>query len=169
MADTQPQVPTHTPVGMWVGMAALAATMAVAGYIMAHRAPVQTLASMKNHQQVVLGEQTYMRACVSCHGIKMSGKPTWAPGVTSNKQAGTPLNADGLAWHLSDQHLFNAIATGIRVEGKNTRRIHDEGFAGKLSDKEIWALIAYFKTTWTARQVDSQKETTLRDHSTVGK
>ena len=36
---------------------------------------------------------------------------------------------------------------------------------GKLTDQEIWALIAYFKTTWTARQIESQKETNLRDRA----
>ena len=88
--------------------------------------------------------------------------------VTSNKQAGIPLNADGLTWHMSDWHLHDAVATGIRVRDGETKRIHDTAFGkaqgGPLSDKEIWALLAYFKTTWTARQVESQKEQTLREH-----
>ena len=167
--EALPQAPTHSRVGMWVGLAAVAACLAVGGSIAAHRPAPQTLASEDNRAQVKLGETTYFRACASCHGNRLDGKPTWAPGVTSNKQAGIPLNADGLTWHLSDQHLFNAIAKGLRVEGKNERRIHDKGFAGILSDREIWALIAYFKTTWTARQVESQKETSMREHPADGK
>lgn len=162
-SQVPPQAPTHSRVGAWVGLGVIAACVAVGVYLSVNRPVEQTLASEENRKQVELGEKTYQRVCISCHGMKLSGKPTWAPGVTSKKQAGIPLNADGLTWHLSDNHLYATIATGLRVEGKDKRQVHDAGFAGVLSEREIWALIAYFKTTWTARQLASQKETTLRE------
>ena len=143
--------------------------VAIIGYIASQRPAEISLADAQNRKQVDLGQLTYQQNCMACHGVKLKGKPSWE--VASPKQAGIPLSADGTTWHLSDRHLFDAIATGTRVKGGKTDRIHDTAFGkaqgGRLTDAEIWALIAYFKTTWTARQIESQKETGLRERPTA--
>jgi mono/diheme cytochrome c family protein len=157
--------PKHSRIGLWFGLGAILLCIAAVAFIAANRPAGQSLATVENKKQVELGEATYQKTCLACHGLKLKGKPSWE--VETAKQAGIPLSADGTTWHLSDQRLFDAIASGVRVKGGKTKRIHDTAFGaaqgGKLSDKEIWALIAYFKTTWTARQFESQKETSLRE------
>jgi mono/diheme cytochrome c family protein len=157
--------PKHSRVGLWVGLAAIAACVAIVGYISANRPAEQSLAAIENQKQVELGQLTYQQNCMGCHGVKLKGKPSWE--VASPNQAGIPLSADGTTWHMSDNHLFDAIATGERVKAGKTTRVHEQAYAksagGRLTDNEIWALIAYFKTTWTVRQIESQKETSLRE------
>ncbi|PIW26718.1 MAG: hypothetical protein COW30_13605 [Rhodospirillales bacterium CG15_BIG_FIL_POST_REV_8_21_14_020_66_15] len=157
--------PVTSRLGLWIGLGAIALCFAIVGFIAANRPAEQSLAAAENRKQVDLGQLTYQQNCMACHGVKLKGRPSWE--VSSSKQAGIPLSADGTTWHLSDRHLFDAIATGVRVKAGETKRIHDKGFAqsagGRLSDQEVWALIAYFKTTWTARQVESQKETSFRE------
>lgn len=166
---THTAAPRYSKVGLWIGLAIIGLCIAVIGYAASQRPTEISLADAENQKQVEIGQLTYQRTCMACHGVKLKGKPSWE--VASAKQAGIPLNADGTTWHISDRHLFDAIATGVRVKGGKTKKIHDDPFAaskgGRLSDQEIWALIAYFKTTWTARQVESQKETGLRERPSV--
>lgn len=153
--------------GLWIGLAAVALCVIVVGIIAAQRPKEQSLAAASNKAQVDLGQLTYQQNCMSCHGTKLKGKANWelAPG----EKPGIPLNADGITWHLSDTHLFQAIKDGVRVRGAESKRIHDDKVGAVLTDKQVWALIAYFKTTWTARQVESQKETSLRERPAGGK
>jgi mono/diheme cytochrome c family protein len=162
---TQGTAPRHSRVGQWVGLGVIVLCVAIIGYIATQRPAEISLADAQNRKQVDLGQLTYQQNCMACHGVKLKGKPSWE--VASPKQAGIPLSADGTTWHLSDRHLFDAIATGQRIKAGKTTQIHDTPYAkaqgGRLTDQEIWALIAYFKTTWTARQIESQKETGLRE------
>ena len=162
---TQGTAPRHTRIGQWVGLGVVVLCVAIIGYIATQRPAEISLADAQNRKQVDLGQLTYQQNCMACHGVKLKGKPSWE--VASPKQAGIPLSADGTTWHLSDRHLFDSIATGQRIKAGKTTQIHDTPYAkaqgGRLSDQEIWALIAYFKTTWTARQIESQKETGLRE------
>lgn len=166
---TQTPAPRHSRLGLWFGLAAVVLCVAIVGYIDSQRPDQISLADAENRKQVELGEQTYQQNCLACHGLKLKGKPSWE--VESAKQAGIPLSADGTTWHLSDRHLFDAIATGQRIKAGTTKQIHDTAYGkaqgGPLSDQEIWALIAYFKTTWTVRQIESQKETDLRERPAV--
>ena len=151
----------------WGCVPAIALCVAVVAFAASQRPDEISLAAAENRKQVDIGQLVYQRNCMACHGVKLKGKPSWE--VNSPKEAGIPLSADGVTWHLSDNHLFEAIATGIRTKDGKSQRIHDSGYGkvmgGKLTDQEIWALIAYFKTTWTARQIESQKETNLRDRA----
>lgn len=166
---TQVTAPRHSRIGQWIGLGVIVLCVAIIGYIASQRPAEISLADAENHKQVEVGQLTYQQTCMACHGVKLKGKPSWEVG--SAKQAGIPLSADGTTWHMSDRHLFDAIATGTRVKGGKTDRIHDTAFGkaqgGRLTDAEIWALIAYFKTTWTARQIESQKETGLRGRPTA--
>jgi len=166
---TQGTAPRHSRIGQWIGLGVVVLCVAIIGYIATQRPAEISLADAQNRKQVDLGQLTYQQNCMACHGVKLKGKPSWE--VASPKQAGIPLSADGTTWHLSDRHLFDAIATGRRVKAGKTTQIHDTPYAkaqgGRLADQEIWALIAYFKTTWTARQIESQKETGLRERPTA--
>ena len=161
---TQETAPRPSRIGMWIGLGVIALCVAVVAFAASQRPDEISLAAAENRKQVDIGQLVYQRNCMACHGVKLKGKPSWE--VNSPKEAGIPLSADGVTWHLSDSHLFEAIATGIRTKDGKSQRIHDKGYGkvmgGKLTDQEIWALIAYFKTTWTARQIESQKETNLR-------
>lgn len=165
MTAPSPSAPSYSRVGLIVGGGAMVLCIAVLIYIAGHRPTLDSKADQDNRELVDLGRLTYQQTCMACHGDRLKGKPTWHKTVESQDQAGTPLNADGVTWHLSDPRLFGAIKTGERFKDGKTKRIHAEPFDGKLSDDKIWALIAYFKTTWTARQVESQKETTLRERA----
>ena len=161
MTEATQTAPSRSRTGQWVGLGVIVFCVAFVAFIAVNRPAEQSLAAIENRKQVELGQLTYQQNCIACHGVKLKGKPTWE--VATPTQAGIPLSADGTTWHMSDRHLFDSIATGVRVKGGKTEQIHKIAFQERLKEDEIWALIAYFKTTWTARQIESQKETSMRE------
>ena len=161
MTQATQTAPDRSRVGQWIGLGVIAICVALVGYIAVNRPAEQSLAAIENQKQVEVGQLVYQQNCMGCHGVKLKGMPSWE--VATRKQAGIPLSADGTTWHMSDKQIFASIATGERVKGGKTEQIHDTAFQQRLTGKEIWGLIAYFKTTWTARQIESQKETSLRE------
>ena len=58
-----------------------------------------------------------------------------------------PHDETGHIWHHPDQHLFDVTKSGVGalLPGYETDM---PAFADTLSDEEIWAVLAYIKSTW---------------------
>jgi len=153
-------------VGLFVGMGCVALAVAVIGYISANSRSVELRASVTNKEQVALGRRVYQDNCEACHGVQLKGLPTWHKTVQGDvTRAGTALNTVGDVWQVSDNHTFQVIKQGTRPipEGAQPVIIHQEPFADKLTDDEIWGVMAFIKTTWTVKQRVAQEETTQRE------
>ncbi|MDP6823111.1 MAG: cytochrome c [Dehalococcoidia bacterium] len=84
-------------------------------------------------ERVAAGEQVYVSNCATCHG-DITGPPT-LPGTP-------PHGVDGHTWHHADRHLFQWI-----LDGPPAAQIMPP-FRGKLSDGEVYAVLAYIKSGW---------------------
>ncbi len=60
-----------------------------------------------------------------------------------------PHDPTGHTWHHSDKQLFDMtkFGTGALVRGYQSDM---PGFADKLSDADIWAVLSYIESTWPA-------------------
>ncbi len=93
--------------------------------------------------QLQLGEQVYGQHCASCHGKQAEGTPDWRKTGPDGKYPPPPLNGTAHAWHHSLRVLLRQIRMGGKPLGGTM-----PGFAGKLSNEEMLAAIAWFQSHW---------------------
>ncbi len=156
---------TYSRIGLYAGLGVLAASVGVIAYVSANSRALELRASAENREQVSIGRLAYQQNCAVCHGLDLRGKPTWHKTVQGNAlRAGSALNTVGDVWKTSDDDIYRLIARGDRPvpEGAHPVVIHPEPFGGKLTENQIWGLIAFMKSTWTVRQRISQEELSAR-------
>jgi mono/diheme cytochrome c family protein len=94
------------------------------------------------------GAELYERHCVDCHGGATGGEISDIP---------PPHNAEGHTWHHADCELVD-----ITLEGLPPREGYPEmpAFEGRLTEKEVRAIIAHIETWWEPDQRAHQAEVT---------
>lgn len=94
-----------------------------------------------------LGKSIYLTHCAGCHGAELKGQPDWRQRRPDGRLPAPPHDASGHTWHHSDQQLFTITKRGVAVVVPGYQS-DMPGFEGVLSDREIWAVLAYIKGTW---------------------
>ncbi len=93
---------------------------------------------------VARGERLYGQYCASCHGANLEGQPGWRAGPGK----APPHDASGHTWHHPDAQLFRITREGTIGRMPNGAM---PGFAGKLTDDDIVAVLSYIKSRWPER------------------
>ena len=93
---------------------------------------------------VALGEATFSKHCVSCHGEAAQGlTQDWKQRLPNGKFPAPPLNGSAHAWHHSPKTLLRTINEGgVKLGGWMP------GFKDQLSEREKQALIDYIYSLW---------------------
>lgn len=93
---------------------------------------------------VALGETTFAKHCVSCHGEAAQGlTQDWKQRLPNGKFPAPPLNGSAHAWHHSPKTLLRTINEGgMKLGGWMP------GFKDQLSEREKQALIDYIYSLW---------------------
>lgn len=108
-------------------------------------------------RMVALGQQVYVEACASCHGEGLEGQPDWRSRLENGRLPAPPHDASGHTWHHPDEIIFDMTKLGIQAStGMEDYETDMPAFEGSLSDEEIWAVLAYIKSTWPSRIRDRQ-------------
>jgi mono/diheme cytochrome c family protein len=96
---------------------------------------------------VALGAGVYAAECARCHGASLEGQPDWRERLPNGKLPAPPHDASGHTWHHPDRQLFQITKEGLAafMPGYETDM---PAYNGRLSDREIWAVIASIKSTW---------------------
>lgn len=98
------------------------------------------------------GEKLYAANCQSCHGIKAVGESISLQTITDRDYKMAPaLDGSAHAWHHTDESLVKTI-----LEGSPTKGSRMQGFKTTLSQKDAKAVLAYFKSFWSERELDCQ-------------
>jgi mono/diheme cytochrome c family protein len=105
-------------------------------------------ADPSNAQQVALGKQVYAARCASCHGANLEGQANWKQPLANGSMPAPPHDASGHTWHHADALLFAITKNGGQSISPPGYRNGMPAFGGVLSDEEIWAVLAYIKSTW---------------------
>ena len=101
-----------------------------------------------------LGQKIYAQHCAACHGAKLEGQPNWRSRMPNDRMPAPPHDESGHTWHHPDGVLFGITKNGLVPPYAPPGYQSDmPPFAGKLSDDEIWAVLAYIKSHWTSADV----------------
>lgn len=100
-------------------------------------------ADPENPEQVALGASLYAAECGQCHGVRLEGQANWQTPGADGRYPAPPHDESGHTWHHSDEHLFRIVKHGGQTPGSNM-----PAFAGKLSDADVWATLAFIKSRW---------------------
>ena len=149
-----------------IGLGLLAAAFAflIGAIIVALHQEGKTLADPANSQQVARGKTVYAQYCAACHGARLEGQPNWQERLPSGRMPSPPHDASGHTWHHPDSVLFGITKYGL-VPGKYAPPSYQSdmpAFGGQLSDEEIWAVLAYIKSTWPDKIRSAQAEMTRK-------
>jgi mono/diheme cytochrome c family protein len=111
-------------------------------------------ADPRDAAQVALGAKLYAQHCAVCHGPKLEGQPNWRRPMPNGRMPAPPHDESGHTWHHPDRVLFAITKDGL-VPPHAPKGYESDmpPFAGKLSDDEIWAVLAYIKSHWTSDEV----------------
>ena len=108
----------------------------------------QPWAAGENDDPAVIaqGETLYVTHCQVCHGVKAVGQDV-NQRMGGQRADGTyiapALDGSAHAWHHPEAMLFKIIKEGSPAADSPMK-----GWAGRMSDKEIRAVIAYFQSLW---------------------
>ena len=102
-----------------------------------------------NAAQVARGKPVYDLHCASCHGAKLEGQPNWRQKLANGRFPAPPHDETGHTWHHADSLLFNITRNGIEAYAPAGYQSDMPAFRGRLTDEDIWAALAYIKSTWS--------------------
>lgn len=132
------------PTGSNLALAAVAISAAVAAAASAGGMK----ADPRDAKQVAQGKQVYVDHCAACHGAGLEGQPEWRRRKPDGKLPAPLHDASGHTWHHSDAQLFDITKRGTAAVAGPGYQTDMREFGSLLSDAEIWAALAYIKSTW---------------------
>ena len=131
----------------WMASAALA-LLVTAGTTAWILLPGGNRADPTNVAQVALGKAVYSENCALCHGTNLEGQPDWRERKSDGRMPAPPHNTMGHTWHHPDEVLFGIIKQGVAAFAPSGYESDMPAFGGVLTDEEIWAVLAYLKSSW---------------------
>ena len=108
-----------------------------------------TSADATNSKAVVQGQALYAEHCASCHGENLQGQADWQVTQPDGTLPAPPHDDSGHTWHHPDALLFNYTRQGGQALAPEGFKSAMPGFADKLSDSEIWAVLSFIKSKWS--------------------
>ena len=144
------------------GLAAVIAGIAFAGIA---AAGAQSPADPEDPEQVARGERIYAETCASCHGDRLEGQPDWRSQKPDGTYPAPPHDEEGHTWHHPDSLLFRYTKLGgaEALEDVLGFRSGMPGFGDRLSDHEIWDVLAYIKSHWPEEMREYQRRASGMD------
>jgi mono/diheme cytochrome c family protein len=115
--------------------------------------------------QVAAGKALYDPYCAACHGDRLQGQPDWKKRLPSGRLPAPPHDDSGHTWHHPDPVLFEIIRDGLVPPHAPPGYESDmPAFGDRLSDEQVWAVLAYIKSHWPQRiqQAHAQKTAQYR-------
>jgi mono/diheme cytochrome c family protein len=114
-------------------------------------------ANPRDSAKVALGANVYGQQCAACHGANLEGQPNWKEKLPNARRPAPPHDDSGHTWHHADHVLFAIVKKGLVPPYASPGYESDmPAFAGKLSDDEMWAVLAFIKSHWS-REVFSYR------------
>lgn len=112
--------------------------------------------------EVALGRQVYLQNCAACHRPNAEGAPNWTQPDALGNLPPPPHDDSGHTWRHGDAELASIIRNGMRDVFNKTPELTMPPFKDRLSDEEIAAVIAYFKSLWSPEHRQYQEEQNQR-------
>jgi len=101
------------------------------------------------------GTVLYAENCASCHGAELEGQPDWRSPGGNGVLPAPPHDETGHTWHHDNGLLFDYTKLGgqkaLAQRGVTGFNSGMPEFAETLSDDQIWDILAFIHSTWSAR------------------
>lgn len=121
-------------------------------------------ADPRDAAKLALGANVYARHCSACHGARLEGQPNWRARGPNGRMPAPPHDESGHTWHHPDRVLFAITKNGLVPPYAPKGYESDmSAFENKLSDDEIWAVLAYIKSHWKSREVLDTRAEMIRN------
>lgn len=130
----------------------------------AHAPGEDPRADPRDAGRVALGQKVYAQHCASCHGAQLEGQPNWRQRLPNGRLPAPPHDESGHTWHHPDDVLFGIVKKGpVPPYAPLGYESDMPAFAGKLSDGEIWAVLAFINSHWKSPEVLAGRAEMLRN------
>jgi mono/diheme cytochrome c family protein len=97
---------------------------------------------------VAEGRAVYADRCASCHGAHLEGQANWRRHLSNGRLPAPPHDPSGHTWHHPDEALFVMTKHGLGPYAPPGYESDMPGFDQILTDHQIWAVLAFIKSTW---------------------
>jgi mono/diheme cytochrome c family protein len=123
----------------------------------------ESKADPRDAAQVALGAKVYAQHCAVCHGAKLEGQPDWRFRLPNGRLPAPPHDESGHTWHHTDAVLFGITKNGlVPPHAPKDYESDMPAFGGRLSDEEIWAVLAFIKSHWKSPEVLAARKEMLQ-------
>jgi len=159
--NTRPEASRRRRVGIIGAATVVAAVLFVLlAYYSVGRQSLQTSrADPRSEAQLTRGRIVYEQHCAACHGQKLEGQPNWRIRLPNGRLPAPPHDDTGHTWHHPDDVLFALAKNGLVPPYAPAGYESDmPAFRSILSDEDIWAVLAYIKSHWSADAVKWREE-----------
>ncbi|EKV31807.1 Cytochrome c family protein [Caenispirillum salinarum AK4] len=106
---------------------------------------------------VAEGRQVYAEHCAACHGLALEGEPDWRSRNPDGTLPAPPHDETGHTWHHPDQQLFDITKYGVEPFAPEGYVSNMPAYEDVLTDREIWASLAYIKSRWPEDVLQKQQ------------
>ena len=138
-------------IGLWTAGSGLILVLATAWWIASDAPPELAATDPSNAVLVDRGATVYADNCAACHGKNLEGEtPKWRTRRADGKFPAPPHDRSGHTWHHGDDILFEITKHGRLKSSAGSSSSSMPGFAAKLSDRDIWAVLSFIKSRWPA-------------------
>ena len=139
--------------------AGVLAALGTGAYLWSAGVAVSESGVMPRDVDLAAGAALYAESCAVCHGANLEGQENWQSPGADGRLPAPPHDETGHTWHHGDQVLFEYTKMGGRAMMAARGMEFDSGMPGfgdQLSDREIWNILGYIKSTWPKRVQDIQ-------------
>lgn len=110
-----------------------------------------THVDLSDPRRIEAGAPLYTRDCASCHGERLKGQPNWKTPLPNGRMPAPPHDDSGHTWHHASRVLFAITKNGMRPPYAPPDYQSDmPAFGTTLSDDEIWNVLAFIRSRWSA-------------------
>ena len=142
----------------WGAGGAFVLLLAAGAYWLARPSPPD----LNDPNLIAAGRTAYAAYCAECHGGNLEGEPNWRTPNADGSLPAPPHDASGHTWHHADRVLFGIIRKGGQAAAPPGFPSRMPAFEGALAEREIWAALAFIKSTWPAEIRTRQESVTRR-------
>lgn len=105
-------------------------------------------------ETVALGQGLYAENCAACHGANLEGQADWQSRDADGYLPAPPHDETGHTWHHPTEQLFAITKLGTEAIVGGGYKSNMAGFGDVLSDDDIYAILAFIKSTWPDRIIE---------------
>lgn len=134
--------------GILIGATVVAVIAAGGFWYLQDQSAENLSADPTNPELVRIGQIAYRTQCAACHGRRLEGEPNWRQRRSDGTLPAPPHDETGHTWHHADKLLFDITKYGGQRNAPPGFRSRMPGFGAALTDREIYAVLAYIKSRW---------------------